>query len=69
MLGWWHNEGRGYEVFTHWKLSVDKEMAEGYICERLYLKFCIIYGKAYEKTTLSNKRSDTLDSLTNWLMN
>jgi len=43
MLDQWHNKGRKYEAFSYWKLSLNKEVAEGDIYERLYLNLCILY--------------------------
>jgi hypothetical protein len=37
MLGQWHSMERTYEALSHWKLSLDKEVTEGFICERLNL--------------------------------
>ena len=37
-------------MFSHWKVSLDKEAAEGYICERLHLNLCVIYYEACEQS-------------------
>ena len=49
MLGQWHSKERKYEVFSHWKLNLDKEVTEGYIYESLHLYLCILYLEACEQ--------------------
>ena len=47
MLGQWHSKERRYEVFSRWKLNLDKEVTEGYIRESLHLNLCVLYQEAY----------------------
>jgi hypothetical protein len=47
----WLNNGRKSEAFSQGKLSLDKEITEGYICERLYLSLCSLYHKACKANT------------------
>ena len=34
---------RKYEAFSHWKLSLDKEVAEGYLYEQGYIWTCVSF--------------------------
>jgi hypothetical protein len=49
MSGQWHNKGRTSEALSPWKLSLDTEVTEGYVCESLHLNLCIHYCEAYEQ--------------------
>ena len=52
-----------YEAFSHCKLSLDKEVAEGYISEWLHLRLYIIYHDTCvqgKPVCLFDKRSGTL---------
>jgi hypothetical protein len=62
MLGQWHSKERKSEAFSHWRASLDKEVAEGYTCERLHRNLCIVIMKSASKADLSDfgKRSGSL---------
>jgi hypothetical protein len=53
MLGQWHSNVRKYEAFSPWKLSLDKEVTEGYVFESLNLNLCIHYRDLYEQNILA----------------
>lgn len=46
------------------ELGLEKEVTEGYVCEKLYLNLCILYHEAWEL----DKRSGSLNYLTNGWM-
>lgn len=49
MLGQWHSKERKYEAFSHWKLSLDEEVTEVFICESSHLNLCVLYREVCEQ--------------------
>ena len=62
MLGQWYSKERKYEAFSHWKLSLVKEVTENYTCESLPLNLCIIYCEVCIKSGSLNKLMNLLMS-------
>ena len=50
MLVPWRSKERKYEAFSPWKLSLGKEVREGYICESLHRNLCIVYHEVCKKS-------------------
>ena len=48
MLGEWHSKEKKWDTFSHWKLSLGKEVTD-YICESLHLNLYILYHEACEQ--------------------